>query len=317
MRILKFLMLGLVALLVLVSLLFGRPNKSLNTLKEKYAQAPSAFLEMDGLQVHYRDEGKPEDTLPIVLLHGTGASLHTFDEWAAELSQAHRVVRMDLPAFGLTGPFPDRDYSIEHYVAFLESFLSAKGIDHCVLGGNSLGGLIAWRFALKKPAMVDKLILINAAGYPRQTKSEPIAFTIARIPVLNQILTFITPRFVVRSSIENVYADKSKVTKELIDRYYDLTLRAGNRQAFVDRMQIDSDDSKIEQIKNIQQPTLILWGAEDALIPPESAYRFQEDLPNDTLVILPNVGHVPMEESPVESLVPVADFIQYGYGVLD
>jgi pimeloyl-ACP methyl ester carboxylesterase len=317
MRILKFLMLGLVALLVLVSLLFGRPNKSLNTLKEKYAQPPSAFLEMDGLQVHYRDEGKPEDTLPIVLLHGTGASLHTFDEWAAELSQAHRVVRMDLPAFGLTGPFPDRDYSIEHYVAFLESFLSAKGIDHCVLGGNSLGGLIAWRFALKKPAMVDKLILINAAGYPRQTKSEPIAFTIARIPVLNQILTFITPRFVVRSSIENVYADKSKVTKELIDRYYDLTLRAGNRQAFVDRMQIDSDDSKIEQIKNIQQPTLILWGAEDALIPPESAYRFQEDLPNDTLVILPNVGHVPMEESPVESLVPVADFIQYGYGVLD
>ena len=310
-------MLGLVALLVLVSLLFGRPNKSLNTLKEKYAQPPSAFLEMDGLQVHYRDEGKPADTLPIVLLHGTGASLHTFDEWAAELSQAHRVVRMDLPAFGLTGPFPDRDYSIEHYVAFLESFLSAKGIDHCVLGGNSLGGLIAWRFALKKPAMVDKLILIDAAGYPRQTKSEPIAFTIARIPVLNQILTFITPRFVVRSSIENVYADKSKVTKELIDRYYDLTLRAGNRQAFVDRMQVDVDASPVGEIKNIQQPTFILWGAEDALIPPESAYRFQEDLTNDTLVILPNVGHVPMEESPVESLVLVADFIQYGYGVLD
>jgi len=310
MKIVKYFLSSLAGLLLLISLLFGRLNKSVDSLKDKYAQAPSAFVSVEGVEVHYRDEGNPEDSLPIVLIHGTGASLHTFEDWAQELKKEHRVLRMDLPAFGLTGPFPDRDYSIDHYVAFLEAFLLAKNIDRCILGGNSLGGSIAWRFALDRPDRVDKLILIDAAGYPRKTESEPIAFTIARIPILNKILTFITPRFVVKSSVENVYADKSKVTKELIDRYYDLTLRAGNRQAFVDRMQVDTNDNPVEQISNIKQPTLILWGAEDALITTESAYRFQEDLPNDTLVILEQVGHVPMEESPGESLQPVLDFLR-------
>ncbi|HKK73993.1 MAG TPA: alpha/beta hydrolase [Saprospiraceae bacterium] len=310
MKIVKYFLSSLAGLLLLISLLFGRLNKSVDSLKDKYAQAPSAFVSVEGVEVHYRDEGNPEDSLPIVLIHGTGASLHTFEDWAQELKKEHRVLRMDLPAFGLTGPFPDRDYSIDHYVAFLEAFLLAKNIDRCILGGNSLGGSIAWRFALDRPDRVDKLILIDAAGYPRKTESELIAFTIARIPILNKILTFITPRFVVKSSVENVYADKSKVTKELIDRYYDLTLRAGNRQAFVDRMQVDTNDNPVEQISNIKQPTLILWGAEDALITTESAYRFQEDLPNDTLVILEQVGHVPMEESPGESLQPVLDFLR-------
>lgn len=309
MKVIKFFTLALLGLIVLICLLFGRPNKSLKVLKEKYAQAPSSFVEADGMEVHYRDEGNPQDTLPVILLHGTGASLHTFDNWVAELSQRHRVVRMDLPAFGLTGPFPDQNYEIDHYLVFLEAFLAARDIDRCILGGNSLGGLIAWRFTLKRPEMVDKLILIDAAGYPKESTSEPIAFTIARIPVLNKILTFITPRFVVRSSVEDVYVDKSKLSESLVDRYYDLTLRTGNRQAFVDRMQIDTDTNSTTQIKDIQQPTLILWGAEDALITTESAYRFQEDLPNDTLVILENIGHVPMEESPTESLVPVLEFL--------
>jgi len=169
MKIVKYFLSSLAGLLLLISLLFGRLNKSVDSLKDKYAQAPSAFVSVEGVEVHYRDEGNPEDSLPIVLIHGTGASLHTFEDWAQELKKEHRVLRMDLPAFGLTGPFPDRDYSIDHYVAFLEAFLLAKNIDRCILGGNSLGGSIAWRFALDRPDRVDKLILIDAAGYPRKT----------------------------------------------------------------------------------------------------------------------------------------------------
>ncbi len=279
-------------------------------LKAKYAQMPSAFVAIDGMNVHYRAEGNALDSLPIVLIHGTGSSLHTFDDWAASLKKNKRVLRMDLPAYGLTGPFPDRNYSIEHYVSFIEEFLETQGIKRCILGGNSLGGLIAWRFTLHRPEMVDKLILIDAAGYPKNSTSEPIAFTIAKIPVLNKILTFITPRFVVKSSVENVYADKSKISEALVDRYFDLTLRAGNREAFGDRMKVTYDSSYLKQINRIEQPTLVLWGAEDRLITSASAYRFHEDLPNDTLVILQNVGHVPMEESPVESLDAVLSFIQ-------
>ncbi|WP_338408155.1 alpha/beta hydrolase [uncultured Flavobacterium sp.] len=262
------------------------------------------------MNVHFRDEGNTLDSLPIVLLHGTGSSLHTFDEWTVILKKNRRIVRMDLPAFGLTGPFPDKNYSIDHYVSFIEDFLASQGINRCILGGNSLGGQIAWRLTLKRPEIVAKLILIDAAGYPKESTSEPIAFTIAKIPVLNKILTFITPRFVAKASVKNVYAEDAKITEELVDRYFDLALRSGNRQALVDRMKVEYGSNYLDQINQIQQPTLLLWGEKDSLITIASAYHFHRDLPNDTLVIIKNSGHVPMEESPKESLTPVLSFIQ-------
>ena len=301
--------LALFGAIALVAMLFGHRDRPVEALKPEYARAPSDFLEVMGMHVHYRDEGNPQDSLPVVLIHGTGSSLHTFDAWAASLKEQKRVVRMDLPGFGLTGPFPDRDYTMDHYVRFVAGFLSARNIGRCILAGNSLGGQIAWNVALEHPERVQKLILIDAAGYPVRSTRVPLAFRMARTPVLNSILTFITPRFVVQSSVENVYADKSKITDELVDRYFDLSLRAGNRQALVDRLQLPVDSSRALQVRNIRQPTLILWGAQDGLIPVESAYRFQRELPNETLVILKHSGHVPMEENPAESLQAVLDFI--------
>ena len=305
----RILVLAVAGIALLTGLLFGHRDRPVDALKPEYARAPSDFLEVMGMDVHYRDEGNPQDSLPLVLIHGTGSSLHTFDAWAASLKGQKRVVRMDLPGFGLTGPFPDRDYAMDHYVEFVAGFLSARNIGRCILAGNSLGGQIAWNVALEHPERVHSLILIDAAGYPLKSTSVPLAFRMARTPVLNQLLTFITPRFVVRSSVENVYADKSKITDELVDRYFDLSLRAGNRQALVDRLQLPVDSIRALQVRNIRQPTLILWGAQDGLIPIESAYRFQRDLPHDTLVILKHSGHVPMEENPAESLQAVLDFI--------
>lgn len=308
-KLFKLFFFGLLALVVFVVVFYGYKDRPLDTLKTKYAPAPSAFVQLDGMEVHYRDEGNMADSLPLVLIHGTGSSLHTFDAWVDVLKNEKRVVRMDLPAFGLTGPFPDRHYSIDNYVAFISHFLASRGIERCILGGNSLGGQIAWQYTTQHPEMVDRLILIDAAGYPFESKSVPIAFKMTRTPVLNQLLTFITPRFMARASVENVYADPTKVTEALVDRYFELTLRAGNRQALVDRMQLAMDPSRISLIKNIQQPTLVLWGEEDLLIPVKNALRFHEDLPNDTLVVLKNSGHVPMEESPKESLEVVLDFL--------
>jgi pimeloyl-ACP methyl ester carboxylesterase len=114
----------------------------------------------------------------------------------------------------------------------------------------------------------------------------------------------------VRASVENVYFDKSKVTDPLVERYFELTLGEGNRQAFVDRFKASGNADAYQNIKKIQQPTLVLWGAEDYLIPIENAYKFHEDLPHDTLVILEGTGHTPMEESPDKSLVPVLDFLK-------
>ena len=309
-KILKIILSLTALLIVAFIIIFSHRDIPLDDLKIKYANSNSSFVAVNKMDVHFRDEGVQTDTIPIVLIHGTGASLHTFNAWSDRLKKSNRIIRVDLPAYGLTGPFPDENYTMANYTAFLKDFLIALNIKQCVLAGNSLGGAIAWNFTLEQPSMVTKLILINASGYPIASKSVPIAFSLAKIPVINKLLTFITPRFLVRSSVENVYFDNSKVTDLVVERYFNLTLRAGNRKAFVDRLKIPKDTSTHKNIKNIQQPTLILWGAEDLLIPVENAYKFQEDLPNNTLVILENTGHTPMEESPLESLAPVISFLK-------
>jgi pimeloyl-ACP methyl ester carboxylesterase len=311
MKILKYTLAGLLALVLVSLLLFGYQDRTVEELKGKYAMSPSKFMFLDGMEVHFRDEGVQSDTIAIILIHGTGSSLHTFDAWTETLKQKRRVIRMDIPAFGLTGPFPDKDYSIAHYVAFLDNFLKEIGVNKFVIVGNSLGGQIAWNYTLEHSQKVERLILIDAAGYPLNSKSVPIAFKLARTPILNKVLTVLTPKFMAKASVENVYSDKSLVTEELVDRYFLLTLRAGNRQALTDRMTGKEDLSTIPKIKSIYQPTLILWGEDDLLIPVSNAEQFHEDLPNDTLVILKNSGHVPMEESPGKSLNPVLDFIGF------
>ena len=309
-RISKIILIFISLIIIGIILLFGYRDIPVSELKVNYANNASSFILVDGMEVHYRDEGDLTDTIPIILIHGTASSLHTFDAWTEILKKTKRVIRMDLPAYGLTGPFPDGNYSMAHYTVFLKEFLKALNIKQCVLAGNSLGGQIAWNYALEQPKMVNKLILIDAAGYPLKSKSVPIGFKIGRMPVLNKILTFITPRFIVKSSVENVYFDKSKVTDSLVDRYFELTLRAGNRQAFVDRFKMTDDEKAYIKIKNIVQPALILWGENDLLIPVENAYKFQKDLPNNSLFLLDKCGHVPMEESPKESLKPVIDFLE-------
>ena len=297
-------------LVILIISLFGYQNIPIEQLKKKYAKSPSDFVKIDGMNVHYRDEGEKNDSIPIVLIHGTASSLHTYNDWTKELIINRRVIRMDLPGYGLTGPFPNRNYDIINYVTFLKNFLKSIGVEKCVLAGNSLGGNIAWNFTIKHPNMVKELILVDAAGYPTKSKSVPIAFEIAKIPIIQNIFKFITPRFVAKASVKNVYKDKSKVTEKLVNRYFELALRKGNREAFVDRFKVKSDSIAYQKIKFINHRTLIMWGEYDELIPVEMAYRFHNDLPNDTLVILENVGHVPMEESPKESLKAVIEFLK-------
>ena len=305
---LKILFSFIIILTIGAFILFFHRDISLDKLKLKYANIQSSFISVKNIDIHYRDEGNQTDSIPIILIHGTGASLHTFDDWTNKLKYSKRVIRLDLPAYGLTGPFVDRDYSILNYTSFLKEFLETLDIKQCIIAGNSLGGEIAWNFALEKPDIVKKLILINSGGFPSSSKSVPIAFRLAQTPVINKVVCFITPFFIVRSSVENVFFDKSKVTDSLVERYFDLCLREGNRQAFIDRLGIGKRNNYIN-ISNIKQPTLILWGADDLLIPVENAYKFQNSLPNNKLVILENSGHVPMEENPFESIKHVIEFL--------
>ncbi|MDC1533487.1 alpha/beta hydrolase [Polaribacter sp.] len=304
----KYALYGFVFFLVLAIKSVVYSDIPVEILKEKYANEFSKFVEIDGIQVHYRVEGKG---IPIVLIHGTGASLHTWDDWTLKLKENYQVIRMDLPAFGLTGPNKSGDYSIKQYTQFLEEFVVKMKLDSMFLAGNSLGGNIAWNYASKNPEKVQKLILVDASGLPTN-KPQPWIFKMAKTPVLSKLFLYITPRNIIEDNLKQVYEDDTKISDALITRFHDMALREGNRKAFVDRAKIDfkiSEASKEEQLQNIQTPTLLIWGAKDTWIPLDNGKRMDALLPNSKLVVLQNSGHVPMEENPKESFKVLNDFL--------
>ena len=289
-----------------------RPDLPVSTLAQRWAPAPSAFIEVGGLNVHYRDEGPRDDPAPIVLLHGTSSSLHTWDGWAETLRAKRRVVRFDLPGFGLTGPNATGDYSDAAYVGFVLQMLDALKLARVVLGGNSLGGAIAWQTAVAAPERVVQLILVDAGGYAFEATSVPIGFRIARMPWLRGLMRHVLPRSVVESSVRNVYGDPNRVTPDLVDRYVAMTLRTGNRDALAQRMAQMSWGQNLGGLRTLTQRTLILWGGRDRLIPPAHAQQFARDIPGSTLVVFNELGHVPHEEDPQRTVLAVQRFLGAG-----
>ena len=309
-RILAGTLLALGVLLVIFVIANWAPDRPVSELKARWAPPPSTFVEIAGMQVHLRDEGPRDDPSPLVLLHGTSASLHTWDGWTRALSGERRVIRLDLPGFGLTGPTPDENYSIESYIRFMTAVLDRLGVRHCVLGGNSFGGYVAWATALALPERVEKLILVDAAGYPRRSTSVPIGFRIAQWPGLNQLFRLVLLRSVVESSVRNVYGDPGKVTPDLVDLYYEITLREGNRRALMQRFQQARPEALAARIRQLKLPTLILWGGRDGLIPAENGERFRTDIAGSELVVFDDLGHVPHEEDPARTVAAVKRFLE-------
>lgn len=296
---------GMVALLGVLLATKSRADIPLETLKQRWATGSSRFMELDGMEVHYRDEGSGA---PIVLLHGTSSSLHTWDGWANVLTKTARVVRVDLPAFGLTGPSPTRDYSNDAYVDFVDRFVQKLGLERFVLAGNSLGGAISWKYALAHRDKTRALILVDSGGYPSSSRATPIAFRIAKWPIVPSLLVALDPRPLVEDGVKKAYGDPARVRPEILERYYELSLRPGNRSAFIDRMKLPRVDESAK-IHEITVPTLVMWGARDNLVPVESARHFAHDIQGARLVIYDDLGHVPMEEDPERSVADVVKFL--------
>ena len=313
MRILLRLIAGLAAVIALAILGIvvwaWAPDRPVAELTARWAPPPSQFVRIDGLDAHVRDEGPRDDSLPLVLLHGTSASLHTWDGWVRALEGTHRVIRVDMPGFGLTGPAPDGDYTIDAYVRFVVALLDHYRLERCVLVGNSFGGRVAWETALADPARVRALVLVDSAGYAIESQSVPIGFRLAKVPGLNKLLSRVTPRALVESSVKNVYGDPGLVMPELVDRYYELTLREGNRGALVQRFLQAPAGPDQHRIREIGVPTLIIWGGRDRLIPAAYALRFEKDVAGSRRVEFPALGHVPHEEDPAATVAAVQAFL--------
>lgn len=289
------------------------PDLPATALAGRWAPAPSSFIDLHGQLVHLRDEGPRGDPLPIVLVHGTSASLHTWEGWVKGLRTQRRVITFDLPAFGLTGPFTgryaQRPYHGDEYARFVLDLLDHLGVQRAVLGGNSLGGEVAWRVAAMAPERVDRLVLVDAVGPAFTPQSVPLGFLVASTPGLRWMTEYLLPRELVAASVRGVYADPTRVTDDVIERYYQLTLREGNRAALVQRLKVMKNGEHVERLQTLRQPTLVLWGEQDRLIPVSVAHEFQRRIAGSQLDVLPNLGHVPQEEDPQRSLAPVKAFL--------
>lgn len=305
---------GVLLILTALALALTRtPDWPVEALIARWAPPPSDFIEIKGQLVHLRDEGPREDPLPIVLIHGTSASLHTWEGWVRALKAQRRVISFDLPGFGITGPFAGEyeagNYHGDAYARFLIDLLDALKIDRAVLAGNSLGGEVAWRTAVAAPPRVAALVLVDAAGPAFTPQSPPIGFVIARTPLVNRIAEWVLPRALVEQGLASVYGDPARVTPALVDRYFELTLRDGNRRALGQRMSKMVIGEQAERIATIRQPTLILWGGRDRLIPPAVGRQFQQMIPGSQLVVFDTLGHVPHEEDPARTVEPVKVFL--------
>lgn len=281
-------------------------QNSTQAIEQKYTNHASKFATVEGKRVHYRDEGQGE---VVILLHGTSSSLHAWEQWTQILKQDYRVVRMDLPGFGLTGHLPQNQYEIPDDIAFLSAFMRELDIEQAHFVGSSLGGRIVWEYGLQHPEQVITLTLINALGYPQ--KSWPPGIAMAQWPVIGKIMEHVTPRFMFEDGLKEVYFDPLLVDAALIDRYYELTTYQQNRQGFTRRVKasLDQDSDKLTQIA---KPTLILWGKEDRYFPAENARKFERDIRGSYAVVYDDVGHLPMEEVPERSAEAFKQFISKG-----
>ena len=292
-------------LLIGAGILLFTPDESRAALEAKYHVAASDYVEVAGLRVHVSDQG-PRDAPAVILLHGFGSSLQTFDAWARALSTRFRIVRFDLPGFGLTGAEPSGDYSDARGLAVMAGLMDRLGLVRASLVGNSMGGRLAWMFAAAFPARVDKLILISPDGFASA------GFDYGRapdVPLMLRLLPYTLPKFMLRMTLAPAYADQRRLTDDVVTRYWDFMRAPGVRQAIIDRTAQTILQDPVPSLHKIQAPVLLLWGEEDAMIPISNAEDYVAAIPQAKLVRLSRLGHVPQEEAPAASLLPVQDFL--------
>jgi pimeloyl-ACP methyl ester carboxylesterase len=301
---------AIIFLCVLLAILAGAvffwtPDKPRAVLDPKYLASPSDIVEVLGTHLHVRDSG-PKTAPAIIMLHGFGSSLHTWEPWAQALSADFRVIRFDLPGSGLSEPDASGNYSDTRTMNLIAALMDRLGIAKASLIGNSIGGRIAWRFAAREPQRVTKLVLISPDGYASA------GFAYGQKPKVSstlQLMRYFLPKAMLRSSLAGAYGNPAAMSDATVDRYYDLMLAPGSRGALIARLEQTVLVDPVPLLRTIQLPVLLVWGEKDAAIPFKHSQDYLAALPNTKLVSFPALGHVPHEEAPAESLPPVRQFL--------
>ena len=281
------------------------PDRSRSELEALYWDPSTRYIEVGGTSLRVRESGNSHGPA-VILLHGFGSSLETWEPWAQSLGTRYRVLRFDFPGCGLSEPDRSGSYTDSRSLELIEELMDKIGLLDATLIGNSMGGRVAWRFAAAFPSRVHKLVLISPDGFasPGFEYGKP-----PHVPVALHLMKYFLPRVLVRNYLATAYADPSRLNDSIIDRYYDLLLAPGNRGAMIRRMQQNRLEEPRPILRQIRTPTLLLWGKMDRLIPFSNSADYVRAIPNARLVEFPVLGHIPHEEAPDESLKPVEQFL--------
>jgi pimeloyl-ACP methyl ester carboxylesterase len=309
-----------------------QPDRSRRTLEQEYTTEHSEFVTVNGTEIHYRIEG--QETAPtLLLIHGTYSSLQTWDGWIEELADQFRLVRLDMPGFGLTGPRADGPNRLEGLIETVGGFCDELGLSEVAVAGNSLGGAVAWRLSVDRPDLVSQLVLLDAGGATLLSKLGRTYTPLGS----DFIPRYVTPRSVIRLILKDAYGDPSNVTPDLVRRYHDLLLRSGNRSAVIEiarnyQREHDNNDSSWEllnvrppalpsdpdihpnvqddyDIADVSVPTLFQWGSEDEWLTMSFGRELADSTPNSVFQSYEGIGHIPMEEAPKQTAADAAAFL--------
>jgi len=307
-----------ICLIVLVCVVLFERDIPSATVDAKYSNAQSKFLlTEDGSRIHYRDQGNISG-IPIVLIHGAMASLHTWEPWVRILGREYRIITLDLPAHGLTGQVKSARYGGGAFVSAINAVIEDVGIEKFVLGGNSMGGGATWQYTLEHPEKVIAMILVDSVPPGSWSNSEPdrgpgpLAFELLQQHWFRAIAAYIDPWPLVGQGLRSAYNNSSVVNDELAMRYYELIMRKGTRSAILGSGEPSTRAThQLSDLNSLQQPTLIMWGAQDSIISVSTVSLFEENIPNTTTIIYDDLGHIPMEEDPERSAADVIMFLNF------
>lgn len=288
-------------------------------LEAVYASSESRYLALDDeKRIHFRDAG-PRDAPVIVLVHGFSASLHTWEPWAADLKRDYRVISLDLPGHGLSRCLDNSEIGMTQFVDVIDRLTRALKVERFTLAGNSMGGGAAWNYALTHGERLDGLVLVDAAGWPRSdadSDRRPFIFHLLGFAPARAVMKDLDLSSLIRSGLENSFADPSFVTADMVDRYASLARAPCHREALLAISAGNSNrvEATHERLSDLSVPTLVMHGERDNLIPAAHGELFAEAIPGAELKLYPDVGHLPQEEIAAESVADLRAFLDRIHG---
>ena len=293
-------LLGLIAFIALLLLVGAAVYRDVpaSEVEAKWARPPSKFVVIDGVRLHYRDEGRGP---AVVLLHANYSSLFMWEPWVAKLRDDYRVIRVDLPAHGLTGPEPNGNYTLERIQTLFERFVDERGLGRFTVVGTSIGGTVAMRYTAAHPERIERLVLISPGSLEARVRGRT---TPANVPRVADLLGYVTPKVFTRFLLTNDYGDPARLSDAVTDEWYDMWMREGNRLAMINLLRQYVSGGVEDKIRAVKVPVLLIWGEKNKRVPLALAYETQkllENSPEVKLEILPGIGHMLVQEAPQQS----------------